>query len=105
MCRAKNLERFSDFYGRSDIRRIVDVGKVLLVLYSRDYLAATSNTWHTPLSFKHTVPGKDFSPISSVMDNLNTDLANNARKDISVSYHVEQLTPSGPNPGDNNGRT
>jgi len=100
MFKAKNLELFSDFYGRSDIRPIVDVGKVLLVLYARDYLAATINTWHTPLIFKHTVPGKDFSTINTVMDNFNQDLANNAGKDISVSYNVELLNPSGSNPGD-----
>ena len=105
MFKAKNLELFSYFYGRSDIRPIVDVGKVLLVLYSRDYLAATINTWHTPLIFKHPVPGKDFSSISSIMDNFNIDLANNAGKDSSVSYNVELLNPSGSNPGDINGLT
>lgn len=100
MYKSKNLDLFSDFYGRSDIRPIVDIGKVLLVIYSRDYLAATINTWHTPLIFKHNVPGKDFSTINTVMDNFNLDLANNAGKDISVSYNVELLNPSGSNPGD-----
>ena len=103
MFKSKNLDLFSDFYGRSDIRPIVDVGKVLLVLYSRDYLAATINTWHTPLIFKHTVPGKDFSRINSIMDQFNLDLANNAGKDISVSHNVDLLNPSGSNPGDLNG--
>lgn len=98
--KSKNLDLFSDFYGRSDIRPIVDVGKILLVLYGRDYLAATINTWHTPLIFKHTVPGKDFSTINTVMDNFNNDLQNNAGKDISVSHNVELLNPSGSNPGD-----
>ena len=98
--KSKNLDLFSDFYGRSDIRPIADVGKILLVLYGRDYLAATINTWHTPLIFKHTVPGKDFSQINSVMDNFNRDLENNAGKDISVSHNVELLNPSGSNPGD-----
>lgn len=98
--KGKNLDLFSDFYGRSDIRPIVDVGKVLLVIYARDYLAATINTWHTPLIFKHNVPGKDFSTINTVMDQFNLDLANNAGKDISVSYNVELLNPSGSNPGD-----
>ena len=98
--KSKNLELFSDFYGRSDIRPILDVGKVLLVLYSRDYLAASINTWHTPYIFKHNVPGKDFSQIKTIMDNFNVDLANNAGKDISVSYNVELMNPSGSNPGD-----
>jgi len=98
--KGKNLDLFSDFYGRSDIRPIVDVGKILLILYGRDYLAATLNTWHTPLIFKHTVPGKDFSTINTVMDNFNNDLQNNAGKDISVSHNVELLNPSGSNPGD-----
>ena len=98
--KGKNHDLFSDFYGRSDIRSLVDIGKVGLVLYSRDYLAATINTWHTPLIFKHTVPGKDFSRINKVMDQFNLDLANNAGKDISVSHNVELLNPSGSNPGD-----
>jgi len=98
--KSKNLDLFSDFYGRSDIRPIADVGKIILVLYGRDYLAATINTWHTPLIFKHTVPGKDFSTINTVMDNFNSDLSNNAGKDISVSHNVELLNPSGSNPGD-----
>jgi len=98
--KGKNLDLFSDFYGKSDIRALVDVGKVGLVLYGRDYLAATINTWHTPLIFKHTVPGKDYSQVDTIMDQFNLDLANNAGKDISVSYNVELLNPSGSNSGD-----
>ena len=98
--KSKNLDLFGDFYGRSDIRALVDVGKVLLIIYGRDYESAAINTWHTPHIFKHTVPGKDFSTINTIMDNFNTDLANNAGKDISVSHNVELLNPSGSNPGD-----
>lgn len=98
--KGKNLELFSDFYGKSDIRALADVGKVGLVLYGRDYLSATINTWHTPLIFKHNVPGKDFSQINTIMDQFNLDLANNAGKDISVSYNVELLNPTGSNSGD-----
>lgn len=98
--KGKNLDLFSDFYGISDLRALADIGKVGLILYGRDYLAATINTWHTPYIFKHTVPGKDFSQINTVMDNFNIDLANNAGKDISVSYNVELLNPAGSNSGD-----
>jgi len=98
--KGKNLDLFSDFYGKSDLRALADIGKVGLVLYGRDYLAATINTWHTPYIFKHTVPGKDFSQINQIMDQFNIDLANNAGKDISVSYNVELLNASGSNPGD-----
>ncbi len=101
--KGKNLDLFSDFYGISDLRALADIGKVGLILYGRDYLAATINTWHTPYIFKHNVPGKDFSQINTVMDNFNIDLANNAGKDISVSYNVELLNPSGSNPGDISG--
>lgn len=97
--KGKNLDLFSDFYGISDLRALADIGKVGLILYGRDYLAATINTWHTPLIFKHTVPGKDFSQINAIMDQFNLDLANNAGKDISVSYNVD-LLPSTSNPGD-----
>ena len=100
MFKGKNLDLFSDFYGKSDIRALVDVGKVLLVIYGRDYEAASINTWHTPYIFKHTVPGKDFSKINSIMDQFNLDLQNNAGKDISVSHNVELLNPGGSNPGD-----
>lgn len=98
--KGKNLDLFSDFYGISDLRALADIGKVGLILYGRDYLAATINTWHTPYIFKHNVPGKDFSQINTVMDNFNIDLANNAGKDISVSYNVELLNPAGSNSGD-----
>jgi len=98
--KGKNLDLFSDFYGKSDIRALADIGKVGLVLYGRDYLAATISTWHTPYIFKHTVPGKNFSEINQIMDQFNIDLANNAGKDISVSYNVELLNPGGSNPGD-----
>ena len=98
--KSKNLDLYSDFYGRSDIRPLVDVGKVLLIIYGRDYENAAINTWHTPHIFKHTIPGKDYSTVNTIMDNFNQDLANNAGKDISVSYNVELLNPSGSNPGD-----
>ena len=68
-------------------------------------MAATMNTWHTPLICKHTVPGKDFASISSIMVNYNTDLANNEGKDSFVSYNVELRNPAGSNPGDINGLT
>ena len=98
--KGKNHDLFSDFYGKSDIRSLVDIGKVGLVLYARDYLNVVVNTYHTPYIFKHTVPGKDFSQINTIMDNFNNDLANNLSKDISVSHNVELLNPSGSNPGD-----
>jgi len=98
--KGKNHDLFSDFYGKSDIRSLVDIGKVGLVLYSRDYLNVAINTYHTPYIFKHTVPGKDYSQINKIMDNFNRDLANNLGKDISVSHNVDLLNPSGSNPGD-----
>lgn len=98
--KGKNLDLFSDFYGKSDIQAISNVGKILMVLYNRDYLSAVINTWHTPLIFKHNVPGKDYSTINQIMDNFNLDLQNNAGKDISISHNVELLNPSGSNPGD-----
>ena len=39
------------------------------------------------------------------MDNFNLDQANNAGKDISVSYNMKLLNPSGTKPGDINGLT
>lgn len=98
--KGKNHDLFSDFYGKSDIRSLVDIGKVGLVLYGRDYLNVSINTYHTPYIFKHTIPGKDFSQINNIMDDFNTNLANNLGKDISVSYNVELLNPGGSNPGD-----
>ncbi len=98
--KGKNHDLFSDFYGKSDIRSLVDIAKVGLVLYGRDYLNVAVNTYHTPYVFKHTVPGKDYSQIDTIMDNFNSDLANNLSKDISVSHNVELLNPTGSNSGD-----
>ena len=99
MFKAKNLELFSDFYGRSDIRALADVGKVMQIIYARDYLQATLHSWHTPMVFKHTLPSKDYSNASTILDNFNEQLANNAGNDISVTANVEPISTQS-NPGD-----
>lgn len=100
MFKGKNHDLFSDFYGKSDLRSVVDVGKVQLIIYGRDYEAIVLSTYHTPFIFKHNVPGKDFSQINKIMDDFNTNMANNLGKDISVSHNVELLNPTGTNSGD-----
>ena len=99
----KNHDMFADDYGKSPMRSLVDPGKILLIIYGRDYENITINTYHTPYIFKHTLPTKNWSEADSKLDDFNASLANNQQKDISITSNVELLNPSGSNPGDISG--
>jgi len=96
----KNHDMFADDYGKSPMRSLVDPGKILLIIYGRDYENITINTYHTPYVFKHNLPTKNWSEANAKLDDFNSQLANNQQKDISVTSNVELLNPSGSNPGD-----
>ena len=46
---SKNLELYGDFYGISDTEAISDLGKVLLIIYARDFENAANRTWRAEL--------------------------------------------------------
>lgn len=103
---SNNLQLFSDFYGRSAIRPLMDVGKVLLTIYGSDFTHAAEFTWHQPKVFRHTLPARDVAKgiahIEDVLDKFNQNLNGNQGKDMSVTQAVELLSSS-TNSGDIDG--
>jgi len=97
---SKNLELFGDFYGRIPIRSLIDVGKVILFIFGRDWLEAVLQTWHTKPIFKHTLPSKDWSEVKPILDDFNTLIEASQNKTVSVTNNVELLNPNGTDAGD-----
>jgi len=97
---SKNLELFGDFYGRIPIRSLIDVGKVILFIFGRDWLEAVLQTWHTKPIFKHTLPSKDWSKVKPILDDFNTLIEQSQNKTVSVTNNVELLNPNGTDAGD-----
>lgn len=97
---SKNLQLFGDFYGKSMIRSLADVGKVQLQIYGIDWLQAAISTWHTSPIFKHTMPSKDWSVIKQKMDDFNAAMEGAMNKIVSISNNVELLNPNGTDSGD-----
>lgn len=103
---SSNLNLFSDFYGRSQLRPLVDIGKVLLTVYSSDFPHAAEFTWHQPRVFRQTFPTRDIAKgethLRGLMDKFNLEMSNSQGKDFSVTQAVELLSNS-TNSGDING--
>lgn len=97
---SKNLELFGDFYGKIPIRSLIDVGKVILFIFGRDWLEAVLQTWHTKPIFKHTLPSKDWSKVKPILDEFNTLMEQSQNKTVSVTNNVELLNPNGTDAGD-----
>ncbi len=97
---SKNLELFGDFYGKIPIRSLIDVGKVILFIFGRDWLEAVLQTWHTKPIFKHTLPSKDWSKEKPILDDFNHLMEKSQNKTVSVTNNVELLNPNGSNAGD-----
>lgn len=86
---SKNLELFGDFYGISDTEAISDLGKVLLIIYARDFENAANRTWRTPNIYRHELPTKDWSKAQSILDDFNQNIANLGNADVSVTHNIE----------------
>lgn len=97
---SKNLELFGDFYGRIPIRSLIDVGKVILFIFGRDWIEAVLQTWHTKPIFKHTLPSKDWSKVKPILDQFNQLMEESQNKTVSVTNNVELLNPNGTDAGD-----
>jgi len=97
---SKNLQAFADFYGRSAIRDLVDVGLTQLQIYGIDWKQATITTWHQSPIFKHTFPSKNWSEVKTLMDDFNQAMEGSLNKVVSVSNNVELLNPNGTDSGD-----
>lgn len=93
---ANNLNLFTDFFGRSQLRPLIDVGKVLQTIYGSDFIHASEFTWHQPKVFQHTFPARDIAKgdanLRKLMDQFNFELNNSQGKDISITQAVELLS-------------
>ena len=90
-----NLNLFADFYGKSLIEPLQDIGKVLLTIYGKDFKFASEFSWHKPNIYKLTIPPKDYNKVTQVQSKFNRDLAENQGKDITVTQAVELLNSGG----------
>jgi len=97
---SKNLQAFADFYGKSAIRDLVDVGLTQLQIYGIDWKQATITTWHQSPIFKHTFPSKNWSEVKTLMDDFNQAMEGSLNKVVSISNNVELLNPNGTDSGD-----
>lgn len=97
-----NLDLFADYYGRSLIDPLEDIGKTLLTIYAQDFRQAAEYTWHKPNIFKVTVPARDYKNPQKVLDDFLFRRNNSLGKDIAVTQTVE-LLPQAQNSGDISG--
>jgi hypothetical protein len=96
---AYNLELFADYYGRSVIEPIEDIGKTLLTIYAQDFRQAAEYTWHKPQVFRIAIPARDYKNVDKVLDEFLNKRNNSLGKDIAVTQAVEVL-PTTQNSGD-----
>lgn len=85
---SKNLDLFGDFYGTSEIEAIADLGRVLLIIYTKDMLNAANKTWHTRTVFQHELPTNAYSKAKEILEEFNENMANMDNADVSVTHNV-----------------
>lgn len=94
-----NLEWNSDYYGESRILPLLDTGKVMIILYGKDFTEAAQYTWHQPKIFQVTIPPRDYKKVTEVLKKFLNKANNSAGRDIAVTQSVELLSGTS-NPGD-----
>lgn len=99
---AINLDLFGDYYGRSVIDPIEDIGKALLTIYAQDFPQAAQYTWFKPTVWKITVPARDYQNPAKVLDDFLAKRNQSLGRDIAVTQTVEPVFAPA-NSGDING--
>jgi len=94
-----NLEFNSDYYGISRILPLLDTGKVMVILYGKDFTEAAQYTWHQPRIFQVTIPTRDYKKVSEVLRKFLSKANNSAGRDIAVTQSVEPIVTNS-NSGD-----
>lgn len=89
-----NLDLFADYYGRSVVEPIEDIGNTLLTIYAQDFKQAAEFTWHQPKVFKVQIPARDWKNPQKVLDDFLTRNNNSLGKDIAVTQNVELISNS-----------
>ena len=94
-----NLELNTDYYGESRILPLLDISKVMAILYGKDLPEAAMYTWHQPKIFKVEIPPRDYKKVSQVLKEFLRANNNAAGRDIAVTQNVELISGSS-NTGD-----
>lgn len=100
-----NLELFSDYYGDSQVSRVVDAANVLNIIFADDFLHAAESTWHQPKVFGVPIQPQDFGNEETVLDEFLKKNANSKGQDIAVVLNPDgeggvKLLNSSTNSGD-----
>jgi len=97
-----NLELNSDYYGESRILPLLDTGKVMVILYGKDFTEAAQYTWHQPKIFQVQIPPRDYKNVTTVLKAFLNKANNSAGRDIAVTQSIELISGQS-NTGDING--
>jgi len=89
-----NLELNTDYYGESRILPLLDIAKVMAILYGKDLPEAAMYTWHQPKIFKVEIPPRDYKKVSTVLKEFLKANNNAAGRDIAVTQNVEPISQS-----------
>ena len=87
-----NLELNSDYYGESRILPLLDTGKVMVILYGKDFTEAAQYTWHQPKIFQVQIPPRDYKQVSTVLKAFLNKANNSAGRDIAVTQSIELIS-------------
>lgn len=86
-----NLELNSDYYGESRILPLLDTGKVMIILYGKDFPEAAQYTWHQPKVFQVQIPPRDYKKVKTVLREFLNKANNSAGRDIAVTQSVDLI--------------
>lgn len=100
-----NLELFSDYFGDSQVARVVDAANVLNIIFADDFLHASESTWHQPKVFAVPIQPQDFGNEETVLDEFLKKNENAKGQDIAVTANPDgeggvKLLSSNTNSGD-----
>lgn len=100
-----NLELFSDYFGDSQVARVVDAANVLNIIFADDFLHAAESTWHQPKVFGVPIQPQDFGNEEQVLDDFLKRNENAKGQDIAVTQNSDgeggvKLLSSNTNSGD-----
>lgn len=100
-----NLELFSDYFGDSQVARVVDAANVLNIIFADDFLHAAESTWHQPKVFGVPIQPQDFGNEETVLDEFLKRNENSKGQDIAVTQNSDgsggvSLLSSSTNAGD-----
>lgn len=100
-----NQELFADYYGDSQVARVVDPANTLNIIFSQDFLQAAEHTWHQPKVFGVPIQPQDFGREETILDEFLQRNSDAKGQDIAVVMNPDgkggvTLLSQGTNSGD-----